>query len=263
MSQQIYRWRATTKYDSDTDLSYGVTPSAQTDWQTVTVGDDPGEKTYTYWYRDANQPLGGQWTDAQSTKVEVPVTQTWTTSMDDNNVLTVTITTTVGNIDRTDKRGNDTNDPGRDIDLYKRSGGDWELVAAWTDNQVATEHRIATGPFNLGTVTFTITPSSSPIDISSLRIRNETVGYASYDDISIGVQFLNPMPPNYIPGKIWNGSDWLSHNRATNGHAKQYNGSAWGNDMKTINGGTASGDPPEIWHSSSSKKNMRKIGSNA
>ena len=66
---------------------------------------------------------------------------------------------------------------------------------------------------------------------------------------------------DYIPGKIWNGSDWLSHNRLTNGHAKIYTGSAWSADMKTIDGdGTTTGNPPYIYNGTNFA-NMRLIGS--
>lgn len=65
---------------------------------------------------------------------------------------------------------------------------------------------------------------------------------------------------SYIPGKIWSGTTWLSHNRPTNGHAKLYTGSAWGADMTTADGGSGTGNPPEIWHSASTRRNMRRIG---
>lgn len=64
---------------------------------------------------------------------------------------------------------------------------------------------------------------------------------------------------SYVPGKLWGGSDWLSHNRPINGNAKIYNGSSWSENMETKNGGSGSGDPPEIRHASD-WKNMRRIG---
>lgn len=67
---------------------------------------------------------------------------------------------------------------------------------------------------------------------------------------------------NYIPGKVWNGSDWLSHNRATNGHAKQYTGSAWSGDMYTVGNGIVTNDPPFIRYSDD-WKTMKRIGTGA
>lgn len=62
---------------------------------------------------------------------------------------------------------------------------------------------------------------------------------------------------SYIPGQIWDGSAWMSHDRA-NRTAGIWNGSSW-RTMRTKDGATGSGDPPEIQHSSG-LKNMRKIG---
>lgn len=65
---------------------------------------------------------------------------------------------------------------------------------------------------------------------------------------------------DYIPGAVLNGSNvWLSHNRATNGVAKVFNGSAWSDNMRTVDGGSGTNDPPLIKHASG-WKNMRKIG---
>lgn len=63
---------------------------------------------------------------------------------------------------------------------------------------------------------------------------------------------------DYRPGAVWGGSAWLSHNRSS-GAADVRTASAW-QTMRTVDGGTSSGNPPEIWHSSSSRKNMRRVG---
>lgn len=63
-----------------------------------------------------------------------------------------------------------------------------------------------------------------------------------------------------IPGKIYNGANkWLSHNRPVDGHAKLYTGSSWGNDMKNVEGGVGTNDPPLIKHTDT-WRNMRTIG---
>ena len=62
----------------------------------------------------------------------------------------------------------------------------------------------------------------------------------------------------YRPGKVLNAnSAWMSHQRS-GGAEKVYNGSAW-NQMDTIDGGTGTGNPPTIKHSSG-WKNQRRIG---
>ncbi len=251
MANKEYQWRATTDYRSTTTMSHGVTPSTQESWQTANSGEVVPATTYAYWYRDSNTSWQGEFQDVLSSRVVVSVTQTWTTSVDNRNNLTVTITTTVDSIVRDDIRApagySDSNTPGRNISLYKEQGG--ASVFSTTDNQVATAHTILGSPLNIGSETFTIAPGDTTIVKSSLYLHNQTVGMSSYEDIWIGIQFRNPLPPDYIPGKIWDGSDWLSHNRATNGHAKQYTGSAWSDDMKTVDGPTGTGDPPTIKHS--------------
>lgn len=259
-----FEWRVQTDYriapDPTYHLSHGVDPNTYEDWQTAQSG-ATGGGTWRFWFRDSNTSYQGQWVDAISSRFNIVITQSWTATIDNNNVLTVVVTTTADSAYRDDPQGSDQNTPGRHLTLYKEQGG--SAVWDYTDYQIATAHSIFSSAINIGTETIVLQPGDASLVKSSLFLHNQTVGYSSYDDIWLGVQFRNPLPPDYIPGKVWNGSDWLSHNRATNGHAKLYTGSAWGSDMKTIDGGTSSGDPPEIWHSSSSKKNMRKIGLNS
>lgn len=62
----------------------------------------------------------------------------------------------------------------------------------------------------------------------------------------------------YHPGKIWNGSDWLSHDREPGGDARVKGASAWV-DMRTIDAPTGQNDPPSIYHDND-WYNMRDIG---
>lgn len=62
----------------------------------------------------------------------------------------------------------------------------------------------------------------------------------------------------YHPGKIWNGSDWLSHDREPGGDARVKSSSSW-KDMRTIDAPTGKNDPPSIYHDSD-WYNMRDIG---
>lgn len=62
---------------------------------------------------------------------------------------------------------------------------------------------------------------------------------------------------DYRPGAVWNGSNWLSHNRAS-GVANIRTSSAW-QTMRTVDGGTGTDNPPLIKHSSG-WRNMRRVG---
>lgn len=62
---------------------------------------------------------------------------------------------------------------------------------------------------------------------------------------------------DYRPGQIWNGSEWLSHNRNT-GTRQLWAGENW-KTLYTSNGPTGSNEAPTIWNGSRNQ-NMRRIG---
>lgn len=62
---------------------------------------------------------------------------------------------------------------------------------------------------------------------------------------------------DYRPGAVWNGSNWLSHNRGA-GAANIRTGSSW-QTMRTVNGGVGTDNPPFLRHSSG-WKNQRRVG---
>lgn len=188
-----YRWRTTFNYQNNPGanyhLSYGATPNTYDSWQTAIAG-GTGSNTTTYYYRDSNTMYSGGWYDTISSKVDVNVTQTWTSSVDNLNNLTISVTTVINSVVRNDCRGNDQNTPGRNINIYKEQGG--SAYISVTDNQVATNHSIS-GSVNMGTYTFTLAPGQN-LTKNTLYIHNQTVGSTSYDDIWAGVQFQNPLP---------------------------------------------------------------------
>lgn len=237
-----YRWRATTDYRSATSLSYGVTPTGAESWQTAEAGQS-NSGTWTYWYRDANVEYGGQYVDAHSSRVALSVTQSWETTIDARNNLTVSITTTINSIVRDDCRGYNQDTPGRSIILFETNGG--TPVLNITDNQVATPHTIYQGPLSLQTLTFTLAPGEN-LQRSSLYLHNQTVGAVSYDDIWIGVQFMNPLPRETVPHAVLGGNVWLSHNRI-GGDLRVYNGGRWSGNLANTDGGAGYGDPPSIF----------------
>lgn len=209
---KIYKWRATTRFQSDTPLSNGVTPNDKENWQSEEIGgEDSG--TWQYWYRDANVMTGTTFSDANSSRVVVSLTERWTTSVDARNNLTVHIWTTINSVIRDDIRGENTDTPGRNILIYREQGG--SAILNLTDTQVATAHTIYSGPLVLSEYTFTLAPGEN-LERSSLYLHNYSIGFPSYDDIWFGVSFQNPLPRDYRPGTTLdtNTNIWKSHNRA-------------------------------------------------
>lgn len=253
-----YEWRADLRIEPESTLSHGVMPNTQTAWQEAD-SDAPGSGSYTYWFRDSNTAWQGTFQDLLSSRLAVSVTQSWTTSVDSRNYLTVTVITTVNSIVRDDIRHPtgyyDSNTPGRNLTLYKQQGG--AVVWSAQDNQVATAHTLS-GTISLGSETFTLAPGNITNVRPSLYMHNQTVGTSSYDDIWLGIQFRNPLPLDYRPGATWNGTAWKSHNR-TAGAANIRSASAW-NEMRTNDGGAGSDNPPFMRHSFD-WKNMREVGS--
>lgn len=263
-----YNWRATTQYNSDTSLSYGVIPSSSSQWQ----DGDPtiaGSGTWQYWYRDANVSSGGVYSDANSSRVVVTVTQTWNTSIDRRNYLTVTVNTTIDSIVRDDLRGTNQNTPGRNITLYEDSGG--PAVLSVTDSQLAVAHTIYQGPLTLQPETFVLAPGENATR-TTLFLHNQTVGYPSYDDIWVGVQFRNPLPANYRPGATLLSSErywpvtngvWVSHNDVNGAcHVLSNVNQLHWHECRTIGYPDGQGDPPLLLRADndSSWYNMAELG---
>lgn len=252
MAVKQYKWRTTfiyrNQFDPNYHLSYGVTPATYDTWQTADVG-VAGGNSATYYYRDSNTMYSGGWYDNISSQVNFSITQTWTTSVDSRNNLTVSVSTMVNTVDRVDPRGGDSNTPGRVINVYKEQGG--AAYISVTDLQVATAHNIS-GSVDLGTYTFTLAPGQNATR-STLYIHNQTVGSSSYDDIWAGVQFMNPLPADFRPGATLdtNTSVWKSHNRLNGACHVLPNttGTNW-HECRTIGEGDICGDAPSLYHDS-------------
>lgn len=252
-----YQWRATTDYRSSTTLSHGVTPNDKESWQEDTVG-TAGSGTWEYWFRDSNTTYAGSFQDLLSSRCVVSVTDSWTTSVDSQNNLTVTVTTTLNSIVRDDIRHpsgvTDQNTPGRNLNLYREEGG--ALIQSWTDNQIATAHTIQGTPVSLGSFTFTLAPGQSA-SRPSLFLHNQVVGGTSYDDIGLGVSFMNPLPADYRPGQRKISGTWMSHNRNAGNCQRKVNGT-WV-EMRTNQGGVGTDNPPSR-KQSGTWYNQKKLG---
>lgn len=254
MAVKTYKWKADTTYKSDTSLSYGVIPTSHTGWQAAQAGSQSG--SWSYWFRDANVAVGGAYTDANSTRCVVNLTESWTATISPRNYLTISITTTINSIVRDDVRGTNQATPGRNINIYREQGG--AAVLSVTDNDIASAHTIFSGPVTLDTYTFTLAPGES-LQRSSLYLHNQTVGYQSYDDIWFGVMFMNDLPKEAIPHAILGpNGQWLSHNR-DGGDLRLYNGGRWSDNLPNIDWGEGYGDPPSVMKDSK-WLNARVIG---
>lgn len=247
----VYNWKADLAFVSGEpgQLSHGVTPSAQENWQTADVGGSMSPGQYTYWYRDSNTAWQGVFQDVLSSRVALKVTQTWTTSVDNRNNLTIVVQTVVDSIDRDDIQApsgySDSNTPGRSITLYKNDG---TVIFSTTDNQVATAHNLS-GTINVGSESFTIAPGDISVVGTSLYLHNQTVGGSSYDDIWLGVQFRNPLPVETVPHAVLDSNNlWLSHNRS-GGDLRLWSGSRWTNNLTNTDGGSGFDNPPSVYKS--------------
>ena len=242
MPTKTYKWKADTTYQSTTTLSYGVVPTDHTGWQTEGTGTQPS-RTWTYWYRDANVSGPSGFTDVNSSRTAISLTESWTASIDNRNNLTITLSTILNSVIRDDLRGVNQDTPGRNITIYREQGG--SPVLSLTDNQLASAHTIWSGPMVLEQYTFTLAPGES-LQRSSLYLHNQTIGYESYDDIWFGVLFLNDLPAETIPHAVLgNNGKWLSHNR-TGGDLRLWNGTRWTENLANTDGGTGYGDPPAV-----------------
>lgn len=247
-----YQWRMRTSFVTDTEMSYGVEPSSWMNWQTDTIGDRDGG-TVQYWYRDANVSTGGQWLDTNSSRAVLSVTQSWTTSVDSRNYLTINLRTTINSIIRDDLRGTNQNTPGRNITIYENG----VQILTVDDYQVATAHTIYGGTI-ARTQTIVLAPGENA-QSEQYHLHNRVLGSSpSYDDIRFGVQFKNPLPKDYRPGAVLkpenNTPVWLSHNRTNKAAHILDNASQihW-KEMRTVGGdSSAKGDAPSILKANSS-----------
>lgn len=249
-----YQWRSALAVESGGYPGEPHGSSGDTGWVTGVIGES-GSHTSNYWYADSD--VLSTVLNQDMSIVTVAVSQTWTTSVDAQNNLTVTVTTTINSIERV-SYGNPGTNP-RDIDIKQSPDGG--VFFTTTEDPINTTHTILGTPLAAETYSFTIAPGGD-FERSSIWYRNHSHGRPwtePYLDIfGIGVRFMNPLPADYVPGETWNGATWLSHNR-TGGTANIRTGSNAWTQMRTIDGGVGGGNPPLIRHDSD-WKNMRLIG---
>lgn len=258
-----YEARAWTEIDGDPDpnnlLTSGTIPASTGEWVEYEIGSTPISVSRDYYYHDANNLIGGVYSDANATRVKITIEQTWSTSVDNYNNLTVNLTSRIGPLVRDNRQGTCSDTPGREI-LVFAIGAYVNPITYVLDNQVGTERTLDN---NVQTVTteITIPPGgSTALEDPTIWIVNQTVGGPSYDTIFVGLQFKNSLPPDYRPGATNDNSVWQSHNRPT-GNSHVYDGTKF-IEMRTIGAPTEMGMPPSILHDNK-WYNMAKIGKDA
>lgn len=235
----------------------GVIP-ADDSWHTTTA--ESGSATFTYYYNDSTCA-----SNSNSSRVEVNITDTWTASVDEHNKLYINVHSVINSIVRSAYQG----DPNAcannilvDIIISRIQGG--ATIARFNNLNLASYGTIASN-IDCGSYTMAIDPGQSATR-TPLLYKNDA-HYAGgsqeglYDDIMrMGLTFKNILPADYRPGKVWNGSTWLSHDR-TGGAANVRNTSSFV-EMRTVDGPTGTGNPPLI-RDASTYHNMRLIGQNS
>ena len=230
----------------------------------VTTTEEAGDETYTYTYLDSDRTDNNN-----STEVEITVRDVWTTNIDSNNIMTVTVDTTLISAIRT-LHGTISN-----VDRHlwlKRSEDGQDFPPFPLVDNASTSHTIATN-VAMGTTTFVLPPENNT-EKSTIWWRSTSVGHESdpipnifTDILHIGIRFKNILPKNYRPGatlSVDNGV-WLSHNRTNKAAHILSNASAanW-KEMRTADGGTGKGNPPSILRADGNVwTNQKKLGKNS
>lgn len=231
----------------------GVIP-ADDSWHTTTA--ENGSATFTYYYNDSTCA-----SNSNSSRVEVNITDTWTASVDEHNKLYINVHSVINSIVRSAYQG----DPNAcannilvDIIISRIQGG--ATIARYNNLNFATYGTIASN-IDCGSYTMALDPGQSATRTPLLYTNDAhyTGGGQEglYDDIMrMGLTFKNILPADYRPGATLN-SVWLSHER-TGGKAHILTSGGTWKEMRTVDGLTASDNPPSIY--TTKWMNQRKIG---
>ena len=230
--------------------------SGSTDWHTTDVL--TGSTSAQYYFRDSDTG-----DNANSSRVVVDISESWTASIDSHNNLSVTLTTTITSIVRDDIRGTP-GSVGRSFFIRREEGGPvlWSL----SNDPINTAHTILSNPLVLDSYTFTLAPGEN-LSRGSVYFRANTQGHDAdtppsiyIDLMCLGTQFRNILPKETIPHAVLGpNNEWLSHNR-TGGDLRLWNGSRWTDNLANTDGGTGYGDPPAVYYSDTKWHNARTFG---
>lgn len=215
------------------------------------------EHILTYYYHDSYAMQ-----NANSSRVEVVIKESWTWSLDGENNATVNTTTSVTSIRRTVFAGN----PGagtRNLRIYDKNPNEAGSQLYWSiDNDaINTSHTILSSPVSLGTRQLFIPAGSAARTTGTIFYKSMIPGQPDAEPYSdwmwMGTLFRNVAPPGYRPGMTYNNGGWYSHNRS--GGAASIRTPSGQTTMLTTSGGIGTSDPPYIRHPHG-RVNMRKIG---
>lgn len=237
----------------------GVYPD-ETSW--VTTSNPSGSATYSYYYTDTNTADGApaNHKNANSSKVFINATDDWSVDIGSDNIIHVTITTTINSIERRDILGNPNylGTWGRDIRIRRNANG--RNIINIEADPIGYAHSLIRSPISLGTEKFDIRPGEG-ITRYSFYVLNHTSGLDwgpdHYDEFEAGISFQNILPDDYRPFAVWTGSVWGSCNRP-DGMDAVWTGSQW-IEMRSDNGGVGTDNPPYIYNGSRFV-NQSKVG---
>lgn len=170
-----------------------------------------GSSTVTYHYNDS-----AQMANANSTYVEINITDNWTAVKDNRNYYHITVSTTINYIRRT-RVGSPS-----PLSVYMFARHDAGSANIWTSGGCVDAANSGTNAtnINMGTTTIDLAPGQSTNVHGTVYFRSNICGHNNakppsiyVDEFWLGVNFRNTLPPDYRPGKTWNGAEWISHNR--------------------------------------------------
>ena len=216
-----------------------------------------GSANAKFYCIDSNARNASDWPNNQS-RLVISVSTSWTASIDSRNYLTIVADTTITKVERDNILGNPNfsdNSP-RNMSAHHYEGG--PTLWSYTDTNIAVAKTIATN-IPLGTKTFTLAPGSGESNYSMYFFNKNPNWQTDGDRLKMGVKFTNILPPDYRPGAIRDSNGvWQSHDRLAGTCHILTSGGTW-REMRTIDGLTASGDPPAIRYNNK-WMNMRNIG---
>lgn len=202
------QYRETIAIDSGGYPGEGVGSNGHTNWADAAMS---GTSSVSYYYHDSDYA-----NDNNSSKVTVVITTTWTAVQNNDNSIDVTFSSVIDSLSRGDIRGNP-GTIGRTITIYNKPGG--SVVWGPQSTAVQTPATYISTDVPIATQTVHIAPQSEA-NIASLYYLNVMHGYEGRplpnigtDAMRMGVFFRNTLPPDYRPGKTWDGNIWQSHNR--------------------------------------------------
>lgn len=233
------------------------------------TSESTGEVDNLYYFTDSNYGFNAMkaahpdWSDQQvgeylnnnSSKCYIQVSDKWTVRKGDANKIYVDLTTTIKSAYRSSIIGNPLGGGTATRTLKLLING--EVVYSNSNCNIGQLETYVSSPISR-TFTLTLNPETGAQGVSSVRIQNSAnTSSTSYpDDIGVGTSFWNLLPNDYRPSAVYNGG-LKSCNRG-NGARKIYTGSGF-TELRTVDGGTGSGNPPSIY--GSNLRNQRLVGS--